>query len=64
MKTRLPDRIKHLEELSGFTVRYYKQDGTNYFVFVNAGVDVKTYCTYPKAKAFAQGVAIGRVLNV
>ncbi len=47
-----------LARISGLPVTCYIKHGVRAFVF---GVpNVKTVCTYRKARAFAEGVAIGR----
>ncbi len=59
----LSDRIKTLEEISGFMVRVYQRHGVNYFVFSTLeNYNIKTICTYPKAKLFAEGIRIGQTL--
>lgn len=58
----LRDRQKTLEQLSGFLVAIRQEKGQHVFEFRQDGRSVKTYFTYPKAKAFAEGVRLGRQL--
>lgn len=52
-------RIVTLTLMSGLEVSCYCRLGVRYFVFSREGQNVKTVCTYRKAKVFAEGVAIG-----
>jgi hypothetical protein len=63
MSKDLPDRVANLEKWSGLEVHYYFRRGVRYFVFGPPSRPIKTYHTYPKAKAFALGVAYGRKLG-
>ena len=61
----MKDRINTLQQISKLPVSIYTESGThgmdhNYFVFGETNKPVKTVCTYPKAKLFAEGVALGR----
>jgi len=61
METTHDAQVKTLGALSGFHVASYLQEGVAYYVFGPPDRPVKTVCTYRKARAFAQGVAIGRI---
>jgi len=58
------DRLDTLYRISDLRVTCYVKRGVRYFVFW--GPDdrtVKSVCTYRKAKTFAEGVALGRILE-
>jgi hypothetical protein len=57
---KLVDRLETLTRISGLSVSVYQRGGVNYFVFGPTNRPLKTVCTYPKAKLFAEGVAAGR----
>lgn len=63
--TNLPmaDRLLTLRKISGLEVSFYEKNGVKHFVFGPPSKNVASFCTYPKAKAFAEGVAIGREIN-
>jgi len=63
MKEILPDRIKTLQDLSGLPVVAYKEMGVTCFVFGDPSRPFKTTFTYPKAKLFAEGIALGREMK-
>ena len=64
----MQDRIDTLEQISKLPVSIYKDmlswGGNTYFVFGESAKPFKTICTYPKAKLFAEGIALGRKLVV
>jgi hypothetical protein len=57
---KLVDRLETLTRISGLSVSVYQRDGVNYFVFGPINRPLKTVCTYPKVKLFAEGFAAGR----
>lgn len=59
----MQDRLRTLKQLSELPVFVYTKDENNYFVFGEMNKPVKTVCTYPKAKLFAEGVAFGKRQN-
>lgn len=59
----LNERCLTLHKISGLLVSTYHKKGINYFVFSDQFKTLKTMCTYPKAKLFAEGVAMGRKLG-
>lgn len=69
----MQDKIDTLEEISQLSVSTYKNKNITYFVFgepdkpflssVTNCKPLKTICTYPKAKLFAEGIALGRRLH-
>jgi hypothetical protein len=63
MANLLLDRLVTLKGISGLEVSWYGTQDARYFVFGPKNQPVKTVCTYPKAKMFAEGVAYGRKLN-
>jgi hypothetical protein len=54
-------RVATLARISGLTVECYMRSGTRYFVFGPKDQPIKTVCTYRKARAFAEGVAISQI---
>ena len=56
----LNDRLETLGKLSNLKVRLYEKNCVKYFIFAQCGRDVASFCTYPKAKAFAQGIKLGK----
>jgi hypothetical protein len=64
-KTTQCENTKYLQYISGLFVTYYIARGITYYIFSDiSGRNLKTVCTYKKAKVFAQGIEIGRKLNV
>ncbi len=59
----MKDRHATLTRLSGLNVNSYSRDGVRHFVFGPVDRNLKTVCTYRKARVFAEGVAIGRELS-
>lgn len=57
------DRVGILSALSELQVHSYNRRGVNYYVFGPQERAMKTVCTYRKAKAFAEGVSLGRHLE-
>jgi hypothetical protein len=57
-------QINTLQDLSGLTVLTRKERGYNVYEFFNLGRSVKTTFSYPKARAFAEGVRFGRMLTL
>jgi hypothetical protein len=60
----LPDRRKHLEDISGLRVTVRKEKGQNVFEFYRHTTPVYAAFTYPKAKAFALGVCYGQRITM
>lgn len=56
----MEDRIQTLQALSGLTVTVRPEKGQNVYEFWQGGQVVKAYWTYPKAKAFAEGIEFAR----
>lgn len=56
------DRIHTLEQVSGLRVFWGKENNVDCFQFMDGSRTVKTVFTYRKAKIFAEGVRIGKVL--
>ena len=54
------ERDKYLSSLSGLNVVIRKEKNRNFYAFVCGDHDVTGFWTYPKAKAFAEGVDYGR----
>lgn len=63
MSKDLPDRVANLEKWSGLEVHYQFSRGVRHFIFGPLDQPITCYHTYPKAKAFAIGVAYGRKLG-
>jgi hypothetical protein len=58
-------RIETLERISGLKVRVRQEKNENVFTFFSdEGVTIKECFTYPKAKIFAEGIVVGRALEI
>lgn len=68
----LSDRVKTLESKSGLKVKFTavatngakkNVQNLNYYEFFHEGQVVVSFFSYPKALAYAEGVAMGRKLS-
>lgn len=58
------DRDEFLAKTAGIEVSHYYKAGVTYYVFGPPEEPLKTVCTYRKARVFAEGIAIGRRLEL
>ncbi len=53
------DECTDLENISGLKVIHCEKQGIHYYRFMHGKRTLRIMCTYEKAHAFAEGVAIG-----